>query len=206
LILILMFCFALASAGEPVGPEGSNAASSELRQNANAAADKGDFKAAEQYYLQAIQAAVDAGDPSGQLVVAEKLGQLYWRMDKAPAAVTYMRLAVAVLRHNFPAVSKLKGTVLRNLGVVLSETGSLNEAEESLLEALQVFQNLDSHEEVAATYNSLALVEIYRGKYTVAEDYAQKSLAILKEHGLENMTTARCLATLARIYAVFGRT
>ena len=163
MILILVFYFALASAGESVGPLGSNVAWRELRHNANAAEDSGHFQAAEQYYLQAIQAAVDGGDPSGQFVVAEQLGQLYWKMDKVPASLTYLRMAVTVLRHDFPAESEQKGTALSNLGLVLSDTGSLNEAEENLSEALRIFQSLDSHEKLAATYDALALVEICRG-------------------------------------------
>jgi tetratricopeptide (TPR) repeat protein len=205
LILILMFCFALASAGESVGPVASNVAWRELRHNANAAEDSADFQAAERYYLQAIQAAVDGGDPVGLFAVAEELGQFYWKRGNEPAALTYLRMAVMVVRRISPADSQQKGDALSNLGVVLSDTGSLNEGEESLLEALRVFQNLDSHESVAATYDALALVEICRGKYNVAEEREKTSLAILKERGLENMTTARCLDTLARIYATVGR-
>jgi tetratricopeptide (TPR) repeat protein len=200
-----MFYFALASAGESVGPLGSNVAWRELRQNANAAEDSGHFQVAEQYYLQAIQAAVDGGDPSGQFVVAEQLGQLYWKMDNGPASLTYLRMAVTVLRHYFPADSQQRGTALTNLGNVLSDTGSLNEAEENLSEALRIFQSIGSHEKLAATYDALALVEICRGKYTIAEEHEKTSLAILREYGLENMTTARCLDTLARIYATVGR-
>jgi tetratricopeptide (TPR) repeat protein len=205
LILILMFCFALASAGESVGPVGSNVAWRELRHNAKAAEDSGDFQAAQQYYFQAAQAAADHGDPAGQFAVAEQLGQLYWKMDNAPAAVIYLRMAVTVLRHHFPVDSEQKGAALSNLGIVLSDTGSLNEAEESLLEALRIFQSLDSHQKIAATYDALALIEICRGKYTVAEQYVNRSLAILKENGLENIITARCLDTLARIYATLGQ-
>jgi tetratricopeptide (TPR) repeat protein len=205
LILILMFCFALAGAGESVGPVGSNVAWRELRHNAKAAEDSGDFQAAEQYYLQAVQAAVDGGDPAGQFVVAEQLGQLYWKMDNAPAAITYMRMALTVVRRISPADSEQKGTALSNLGVVLSDTGLLNEAEECLSEALRIFENLGSHEKLPATYDAFALTEICRGKYAVAEEYVKKSLAIQEEHGLENIITARCLDTLARIYATVGR-
>ena len=200
-----MFCFVLAGADESVGPAGSDLRWSELRHNANAAEDGGDLKAAQQYYLQALQAAVDGSDSSGQFVVAEELGQFYWKKDNAPEAVIYLRMAVTVLQHHFPADSERKGIALRNLGIVLSDTGSLNEAEESLLEALRIFQNFDSHENVATTLDGLALVEVCRGKYSLAEDYVNKSLAILKEHGLENMTTARSLETLARVYATVDR-
>jgi tetratricopeptide (TPR) repeat protein len=206
LILILMCCFLLATDGGSANPIVSQAPWSKLLQKANAAEDSGDFKAAEQYYLQAVGAAADGGDPVGHFVVAGELGQFYWKRDNGPAAVTYLRMAVTVVRRISPADSQQKGAALSNLGVVLSDTGSLNEGEESLLEALRVFQNLDSHESVATTYDSLALVEMYRGKYTVAEEYSKKSLAILKEHGLENLATARSLLTLARIYAAVGRT
>jgi tetratricopeptide (TPR) repeat protein len=205
LILILLCCFVLASADESLSPAGSNPAWRELRHAANAAEESGDLHAAEQYYLQAVKAAVDGPDPSGQFVVAEQLGQLYWKMDNAPAALIYLRMAVTVLHRYFPADSEQKATALSNLGIVLSDTGSLNGAEESLSDALQIFKNLDSQEKLAATYNSLALVEIYRGKYTVAEERAKEALAIQKEHGLESMITARCLDTLARIYATVGR-
>ena len=205
MILILMFCFALASADESMGPARSNLLSSELRSNAKAAEDSGDFKAAEQYYLRAVQAAADGGDPFGKFLVAEELGQFYWKRNNGPAALTYLRMALTFLRHHSPAESELKGTALSNLGIVLGDTGSLNEAEETLSEALQIFQNLDSHENVSATYEALALFEICRGKYALAEEHMKKSLALLKEQGLENITTARCLETLARVYATVGR-
>jgi Flp pilus assembly protein TadD len=142
LILILMFCFALASADESVGPARSNLMWSELRSN---------VKAAEQYYLQAVQAAADGGDSFGKFLVAEELGQFYWKRNNGPAALTYLRMAVTLLRHHSRADSEVKGTALSNLGIVLGDTGSLNEAEETLSEALQIFQNLDSHEKVSAT-------------------------------------------------------
>jgi tetratricopeptide (TPR) repeat protein len=200
-----MFCFLLATAGESAEPAGSKVRWSELLQSGNAAEDRGDFKAAEQYYLQAVQAAADAGNPSGHFVVAEELGQLYWKLDNVQSAIIYMRMAVTVLSRVSAADSVQKGTALNNLGVVLSDAGSLNEAEESLLGALRVFQNIGSHEKVAGAYNCLALVEIYRGKYTLAEEYVSKSLAILKEQGLENLTAARSLVTLARVYATINR-
>jgi tetratricopeptide (TPR) repeat protein len=205
LILTLMFFFVLASGGESVGPARSNLPWSELRSNAKAAEGSGDFKAAEQYYLQAVQTAADGGNPFDQFVVAEELGQLYWKRNNAPAALTYLRMAVTLLRHHSPADSELKGTALSNLGIVLGDTGSLSEAEETLSEALQIFQNLESHERISATYEALALYEICRGKYALAEEHVKQSLALMKEHGLENMTTARCLETLARVYATVGR-
>ena len=205
MILILMCCFVLAGADEPGNPVASNVAWRELRHNANAAEDGGDFQAAEQYYLQAIQAAVGGGDHFGHFVVAEQLGQLYWKMNNATAALIYLRMAVNILRHHFPADSEDKGTALSNLGFVLRDTASLNEAEDSFSEALRIFENLESHEKLAATYDALAIAEICRGKLTVAEERSKKALAILKEHGVENMITARCLDTLARIYATIGR-
>jgi tetratricopeptide (TPR) repeat protein len=209
LILILMFCmfcFALAGAGEPVSPAGSNALWSELRLNANRAEKSGDLDAAERYYVQAIQAAANAGVPAGHFAVAEELGQFYWQKANAPAAVTYMRMAVTILRRHFPADSAGKGTALNNLAIVLRGTGSLDESEQNHLEALRVFQNIHSDENVAATYDGLAEVELDRGKYPLAEAYLQKSLAILEKHGLETMTTARSLETLARAYTSVGRT
>jgi tetratricopeptide (TPR) repeat protein len=121
-ILILMFCFALASAGEAVPPAVSNPLWNELRHSANGAEKNGDLDAAERYYLQALQAAEDGGVPTGQFTVAEELGQLYRKKDNEPAAVHYLRAAVTILCRHFPDDTENKGTALNNLALVLRET------------------------------------------------------------------------------------
>ena len=206
MLLLLIFCFALASAGESVSRAGSNPLWSELRDSAKSAEKNGDFDAAERYYVQALQAAADAGVPAGQFAVTEELGEFYWKKDNAPAAVTYLRAAVAILSRHFPADNERKGTALNNLAFALRETGSLNEAEQNHLEALRVFQNINLDEKVAASYDGLAQVEIDLRKYALAELYLKQSLSILEKHGLETVTTAHTLEMLANLHVSVGRT
>jgi tetratricopeptide (TPR) repeat protein len=205
ILSLIIFCFALASAGETVSPAGSNPPWNELRQNAIRAEQSGDLAATERYYIQAIQAAEDAAVPEGQLAAAAELGQFYWKKDNTPAAITYLRMTVAILRRHFPGDSERKGTALNNLALVLRDTGSLNESEELLLESLSLFRNIGSDEQVAGTYDGLAEIQIGRGNYTQAEAYVKKSLAILEKQGRENLAMARSLETLAGMYVTLGR-
>jgi tetratricopeptide (TPR) repeat protein len=206
LILILMFCFALAGAAETISPAESNPQLTELRENARQAEERGDLAGAERYYVQALKVAEDANLPADQFAAAQHLGRIHWKNDNGAAAVTYMRQAATIVDRHFPADSRSKGVALNNLAIVLRDTGSLDESEQKHLEALHVFQSLNAEENVADTYDGLSEVEIGRGKYALAEEYSKKSLAIQEKRGMENMTTGRTLETLARILVSIGRT
>jgi tetratricopeptide (TPR) repeat protein len=200
-----MICFGLASAAETNSPTGSNSVLSELRENAHRAEKSGDLAEAERYHMQALKAAEDADAPADQFAAAEELGQLHWRKENGPAALTYLRKAATILDRHFPADSRNKGIALNNLAVVLRDTGSLDEAEQKHLEALSVFQRLKADEKLADTYDGLAEVEISLGKYALAEEYSRKSLGIQEKRGVEDATTGRTLETLARILVSVDR-
>ena len=102
---------------------------------------------------------------------------------------------------------QLKSRVAGDIGLLLSTLGEYPQAHELLQVSLELYlQHRKDSGELATSYNNIAIVYNYQGKYDQALEYYQKALAIrLKKLGADHPNVADYYNNIAIVYNNQGK-
>ncbi|TFF99234.1 MAG: tetratricopeptide repeat protein, partial [Promethearchaeota archaeon] len=118
-------------------------------------------------------------------------------------------LAYKLLKKNLKRAKKLEGKerlarALNNLGLISFYIGKLDEAEKSLLEGIQIYDEMNEQASVGYTLNNISMVYLFRGELDTAETYLNKSLKIARNLG-NDMAISFALVSLGHINKIRGK-
>ncbi len=168
---------------------------------AQALLDRGDLKAAEQHYQQALaeQRKIGLQNLTTAKIVAG-LGTTAWQQGDLSKAEDYYRQALELTQKLAPDSLSVADS-LNGLGNVAHDQGNLNKAEDYYCQSLEIRLKLAPGTiETAQSLNNLGLVARQRGDMDRAEHYLRQDLAIterLAPHSLELATSLNNLGLVA---------
>lgn len=128
---------------------------------------------------------------------------LYEQLNNLEDAETGYRDALRIIRIKEIDNTVLLAQILSNLGRVLMNKGAFMEAEERLMESLQIRKYLfgDNHQNTGWVVHSLANLNRNRGEYSSAERLYEESLSILREAmGKSHPLVAQVLVDRGEMY------
>ncbi len=173
----------------------------DLRNLGNIYDQLGNTKAALDYFLRSLKIREEIGDKKGVAAINAAIGLVYDKTDEKELALKYFenalntyteldnQLGIAkinyylsnVLYHKF---SNTQDTLITGTDTVtVQDTASLIKAEQNLLKALPVFEELGDVRYIAGMYEMLGLIYMHKKNDKQALDYMTKSLDIRKQIG-----------------------
>ncbi|MGE0555003.1 MAG: tetratricopeptide repeat protein [Gemmatimonadales bacterium] len=159
--------------------------------------------------LEAGLARVDslAAGPQARVDLLTTLGLLFGKLGHYDRSEALLRQAVTEARAGLPARDPAVGKALDALGIQLSRSGDLSEAEAVLTEALEVRRTgRASAVETASTEGNLAQTIRRRGRYAEAESLYRTAIdRLAATSGADSATFVSELMGLGQVYQVMDR-
>lgn len=140
---------------------------------------QGRHKDAEQYVSQALEHFRAHGNHSSEASALSNLARAHTGMGRNDTALTLAEQAVVIYRRLEVSMRLANG--LYALGIALTGAERLDEAEQKLLEALEIFQSCRQREWEGMTHFRLAQVHLARHRAAMAASQAERALAL---HGI----------------------
>ena len=173
-------------------------------------------KQALSYYTQAleIQKKFFSSENLGAVITLNRMAFFYRGMKKPEKAEEFFNRALEFLeifqeqKPDKRVITIYKAGTLNNLGILLSEMGKIEEAEDRYGKALKLQDKVygPEHPQVAQTLNNLALLYFQTSRYEKALILNTRSLEIMEKLGkTEHPGFATTLNNLAGIYVHKGR-
>ncbi|MHA1450867.1 MAG: tetratricopeptide repeat protein [Candidatus Hodarchaeales archaeon] len=110
-----------------------------------------------------------------------------WRLGKLDEGLKFIgegeKLLERTRAKNFDQLAGRKGSLMRHQGITLLYKGDLKRASELLEQALEIFEGLNDHENIAATLSNLGNVHHKNGDLENARKSHQRSLEIREKIG-----------------------
>jgi tetratricopeptide (TPR) repeat protein len=140
------------------------------------AEERGDFGAAEEWYLKSLEIEEGLGNRSGMSISYHQLGMLAEdRGDLASAEEWYRKsLEIKEALGNRPGMS----ATYHQLGILAGDRGDLGAAEEWYLKSLEIEKGLGNRPGMSISYHQLGVVAQKRGDLGSAEEWYRKALEI----------------------------
>jgi tetratricopeptide (TPR) repeat protein len=186
----------------------------QLRQQAAAALEAGEFGRAEEFLNKASERDLEVA-ASLQEVAEQRLisaaaskarnGDLKMTQLAYAEAATYFREAANILPSN---AEELRASYLNSAGITLYHAGDYAVAEAPLMQALSIREQVlgPHHPNVAVSLDNLAGLYHHQGKYAEAEPLYQRALAIFEQVlAPHHADVATGLNNLALLYYDQGR-
>ncbi|MCJ7507401.1 MAG: sigma 54-interacting transcriptional regulator [candidate division Zixibacteria bacterium] len=144
--------------------------------------DLGDLQHAELELRDALSAYRRIGDQENRIEVYNRLARICFIKGEYDRALGYLNEALEIaLGINQP---KLVGNLFCNIGTVNLRLGNLKEANEKLLSALDISEQINDQDNIARFYLSLGYVSFHQRKFEQAEKFYQKAESIIEKRGL----------------------
>jgi tetratricopeptide (TPR) repeat protein len=146
---------------------------------------------------QAIHIAQRLEATADEVTLANLYARLLRRQSRYPAAVRQFRRTIRLARQVGDSFNEARACT--NLGYHYVEQGQWLRAEVLCLQALQLFQRLDSDYGLAHTYNHLGVLYLRRGLYDQAETYFECTRQLWRKLD-DAYNLMICLLNLSTIY------
>ncbi|MCX5752757.1 MAG: sigma 54-interacting transcriptional regulator [Candidatus Krumholzibacteria bacterium] len=115
----------------------------------------------------------------GAALSAEFLGEVYHYLAQYTDALRYLKIAANHAAETAPH-GDIAVEVLRRQGEVLIAVGREKEAEETLIKALEIADNLHDHHELGAGLRAFGTLEERKGNLVSARSYFKESIATFR--------------------------
>ncbi len=173
----------------------------DLRNLGNIYDQLGNTKAALDYFLRSLKIREEIGDKKGVAAVNAAIGLVYDKTDEKELALKYFenalntykelnnQIGIAKINYYLSNVlydkfSHIQDTLITETDtIIVQDTVSLIEAEQNLLKALPVFEEIGDIRYIANMYEMLGLINMNKKNADKALDYLTKSLDIRKQIG-----------------------
>ncbi|MFH1322033.1 MAG: tetratricopeptide repeat protein [Bacteroidota bacterium] len=170
--------------------------------------NQGDYPAALKHYFEALEIGKELGDKNGVAVQLCNIGIVYWNQgdlstDDSVRQVNYSN----ALKHLFEALKIFKelgsknyiAAILGNIGVVYKTQGDLStddtvrqvnysNALKYYFEALDIDRELGNNRGIAIRFGNIGTLHTKTGKFTQAQAYLDRALALCDSIGALNYT------------------
>ncbi|MFD8822757.1 tetratricopeptide repeat protein [Streptomyces sp. NPDC059605] len=148
----------------------------------------------------AVEAAESAASPVDCAMVHRMLAGTKWRLGQYDATVGHLRRAVRLSKEDPREEGRLSlARSLHRLGITLRKQGDLTEAEEMLLQAVELSREVSDRVGEAAALNALGALHYDRGDHEQALRRCADALGVVERTG-ERSGLADVLFTLAKVH------
>lgn len=142
---------------------------------------QGEYGAAREPFLEALQIAQSAGDSRGEAASLRGLGTTAWNQGDYDEARTRFEQALAIQQQVGDRYGEAHS--LNNLGVVAWGLGDYGEAEDYLQQAMAHFRAIGERQGESRGLGNLGLLACERGDYAGGKAYLEQSLEIRRAIG-----------------------
>ena len=161
---------------------------------------KGDTKAAEESFLEALEIYSTFENDAGILSTSENLAKLYQKTKKYKKAETHYLIALKIHQKN--EQTKAAVTAYSALASLYQTMEKNDKAQIQYEKALEISINNNFEKQLAGLYNNLGLLAEKNGQPEVSKGYFEKALLIdtgIDSNAKRTIATANQLANLATI-------
>lgn len=145
----------------------------------------GDIKKALEYNLNALKILESINDDSEIARAYSNIGNLYEKIEDRPQAIRYFKKCIVLSREIDN--KKLLGTALYNLSRAQIALKQFHEANASILEAYNLFKELNYKIGLSYVLQNLALLATDEGDFIKAEKYYNEGIVLAKENEDKNI-------------------
>ncbi|MFX0063155.1 MAG: tetratricopeptide repeat protein [Candidatus Hermodarchaeota archaeon] len=140
---------------------------------------KGDYKTAEQFFLQALNLFEETSNSLEKRYVLRRLGQVYYYTSKLNKALNYFHQALELFEQSSDPLEKR--FVLRNIGNVYYRKKEMDNALKYFQQALELFEQSSDPLEKRYTLRNIGRVYYEKKKVDKALDYYHKALDLFEQ-------------------------
>jgi tetratricopeptide (TPR) repeat protein len=142
---------------------------------------RGNYGAAESLLEQSLKLASTGNDPADLVSALVSIGILRRHQIRLPEALDWLRQAQRVSAEH--GVAKVEAMILHNLGNVLADSGSMEDASRALQRALSLNEERGDIKALGSVHASMADLCFIKSDYVAAESHSREAVMLARKQG-----------------------